>query len=293
MKTLRDSLRSKDFVLTAEIPLHPNQTVAELNAMFETLRPCVDAIQVGDNDDAEGHIAPLAIARIALDAGLDPVVHLSGRDRNRIALQSEILGSAALGITSLVLKRGEKLPAALKGRVKGVFDLRATQFLATASRISENAELVGPPGFLLGTFVTVIEPDSDWQAQQVFEKIEAGARLLQTRPCLDTELLESYAASLVSLKVPHRASFIVTIPLLASVPEATTMLDRFGSAAIPEAVVGRLAGATDAGREGVEILAEALSAVAQIPGVSGANLKFSGDAAAVRQAIQQSGLEPC
>lgn len=291
MKTFRDALRSKDFVLTAEIPLHPNQAVADLSAMFETLSACVDAIQVGDNEDAEGHIAPLAIARIALDAGIDPVIHLSGRDRNRIALQSEILGAAALGITSLVLKRGEKLPAALKGRVKGVFDLRATQLLATASRISENSKQVDPPGFLLGTFVTVIDPEPDWQAQQVFEKIEAGARLLQTRPCLDTELLGTYAASLVSLKVPHRASFIVTIPLLGSVAEATTILDRFGSAAIPEPVIKRLAGATDARREGIEILAETLSVVAQIPGVSGANLKFAGDTATLRQAIQQSGLE--
>lgn len=259
--------------------------------MFGALCPCVDAIQVGDNEDAEGHMAPLAVARIALDAGIDPVVHLSGRDRNRIALQSEILGSAALGITTLILKRGEKLPAALKGRVKGVFDLGAIQFLATASRISKNAELVAQPGFLLGTFVTVIDPDPDWQAQQVFEKIEAGARLLQTRPCLDTELLNTYAASLVSLKVPHRASFIVTIPLLGSVAEAMLTLDRFGPAAIPESMIKRLAGAADARREGVDILAETLSVVAQIPGVSGANLKFAGDAATLRQAIQQSGLE--
>lgn len=290
MKTFRDSIRSKDFILTAEIPLHPNQTVSDLRAMFEALRPCVDAIQVGDNEDADGHIAPLAIARIALDLGIDPVIQLSGRDRNKIALQSEILGAAALGVTSLVLKRGDKLPSALKGRVKGVFDVRTTQLLTIARRINENSELVQSPGFLFGTFLTIIDPGEKWQATRVLEKIDAGARFLQTRPCLDTELLQKYAARLVSLKLTHRASFVITLPLLTSAAEAGAMLERYANAAIPDAVIERLSRAADGRREGVAILAETLSTVAQMPGVAGVNIRFTGDAFAVEQAIRQAGL---
>jgi len=283
-------MRSKDFVLTAEVPLRADQTVDELRAMFEALKPCVDAVQIGDNQEAEGHIAALAIARIALDAGVDAVVHVTGRDRNRIAVQSDLMGGAALGVTSFVLKRGDKLPPVLKGRVKRVSDTRTTEMLAMAQRISDNSRIVDAPGLFLGTYVTIITPGQAWRANRLFDKIETGARFLLTRPCLDVGLMKRYAAALVAQKVPHRAAFVVTMPMPGSRQDVAELLRRYRKTAIPERVLRRLDAADEEAGEGIAILSETLAAAAKIPGISGANIRFTGDPAAVCDAIRASGL---
>src|SRR5690606_28091725 len=129
-------------------------------------------------------VSPLAAAALVLRAGMDPVVHLGCRDRNRIALQSELMGAAALGVTSLVLYRGEKLPAELKQQVRGVFDIGTQRLLATAKAVGANPRFVAPPGFLLGARVTVMDPPPQWTAEGIATKLAAGALFLQTQPCL-------------------------------------------------------------------------------------------------------------
>ena len=324
--TFREAIRRKDFVVTAEPPLHPALTLSALEAEFETLGAVVDAVQIGDNEEAEGHIAPLAVASIAQRCGVDPVVHLSCRDRNRIALQSEILGAAAIGADSLLMKRGNKLPSALRGRVKSVFDSRATQLLSMAVRLADGSGLAGAQGFYLGTYVTVVDtgrdlageklpgddssgrasskqdssrqdsskqdfPGQDWTGSRVIEKIDAGANFLQTRPGLNMDGIARYAERLVGLRIPHRASFIVGIPLLTSVADARSLIDRFPDTKIPDDIMQRLARAND-NIEGINILTESLVTLSQIPGVTGANVFYlrNADADAVTQAITRAGL---
>ncbi len=217
MASFWEAIRNKDFVITVEPPLHTQLTRDALSNSFDALADRVDGVQLSDDEQAEPHIAPLASASIALSRGVDPVVHLSARDRNRIALHGEILGAAAIGVTSLVLKRGNKLPPSLKGRVKSVFDSRTVQLLQLAARIGETAPIVAPPGLLLGAMVTAITPPPGWQAERLGDKLDAGAGFLQSRNCLDVELLKHYAAALVALKLTHRATFIVSVPLLTSV----------------------------------------------------------------------------
>ncbi|MGH8194148.1 MAG: methylenetetrahydrofolate reductase, partial [Woeseiaceae bacterium] len=114
MHTFRDAVRSKDFVVTAQLPLDPASTARDVRASVDALHGIVDALQISDNHDARPHLAPLAAASLVLQSGMDALVHMSCRDRNRIALQSDLMGAAALGVTSLILTRGEKLPASLK-----------------------------------------------------------------------------------------------------------------------------------------------------------------------------------
>ena len=287
MSTFQQSIRSKDFVVTVEPPLHPAQSVEELQATFDVLAPVVDAVQIGDNEGAESHIAPLAVAKIAQDAGVDAIIHMACRDRNRIALQSEMLGAAAMGLTSLFLKRGNKLPEALRGRVKGVFDSRTPQLLRMASRIDEYSPVVQSPGLFLGAYVTLMRPGDDWQAEKVFEKIDAGANFLQTRPCLNVPLLGAYLAGLVAQKVPHRASVIAGVPLIQSVADARAIVDRFPDAPIPDAIVERIATSDDSREEGIAVLAETICACREIPGLSGVNISYVSDHDAAVAAIRR------
>jgi len=285
METFRDAIRSKDFVITAQLPLTPGTTAQHVTQMVGALQPVVDAVQISDNTTTQPHMAPLAAASLSLQAGVDPIVHMCCRDRNRIALQSDLMGAAALGVTSFILSRGEKLPAAHKQRIKGVFDIGARRLLATAQAISANEQLVAAPGFFLGSKVTVIEPPDDWAAEGVDSKAVAGSKFVQTQPCLDVAVLKKYMAALVARKALERISVIVQVPLLDSMEMLRELRTSRRRLLIPASLLTRLEQAADFAAQSEAICSEVLSAVARVPGVSGANIIYRGGSDAVERAI--------
>ena len=285
MKTFRDAVRDSDFVITAQLPLIPGTTAGDLRQMLKTLRPVIDAIQISDNPTTRPHMAPLVAASLALQAGVDPVVHMTCRDRNRIALQSDLMGAAALGVTSLIISRGEKMPAAHKQRIKAVFDIGAKRLLATARAVSANERLIAAPGFFLGSNVTIIDPPEDWSADALGSKAGAGSKFVQTQPCLDIAVLKKYMAALVARKTLERVSVIVQVPLV----ESQEMVQELRSARRPLLISGslieRLRNATDFSAEAEAVCAETLQALPTIPGISGTNILHRGDPAAVVRTV--------
>jgi len=265
-------------------------TATEIKERVSILAPVIDAVQVGDNRYVAGHMSPLAAASIVLDCGLDVVVHISCRDRNRIALQADILGAAALGVTSLVLVRGEKFSDNAPIRAKGVFEVGATGLIGLANLLGNEAGLAAEPGFYIGSFVTVFDPGDDWKAARIQEKIDVGARFLQTQPCLNAELLQKYMQKLVERKILHRSSVVVEVPLLTSMEEARLLREQDKGAPIPEAAVKRIATADDPVAEGISVCAEMLMDLRSIPGVSGVNIQYGGDPENVVAAITQAGM---
>lgn len=289
-RTFQQAIRTDDFVITAQLPLGPMTNAADLQQTVATLRPFVDALQVSDNVTTEPHMSPLAAASVLLAHGMDAVLQLNCRDRNRIALQSDIMGAAVIGVTSLVLSRGEKFPASMKQRIKAVFDIGAKRLLATARVIGAAEQLVRPPGLLLGSNITVIDPPADWAADGVDTKADAGSKFVQTQPCLNVEILKRYMAALVATKTLQKISVIVQVPVLRT-PESARRLQRGRRAAlVPGAIVRRLEESPDFAREGASVAGEVLQAIAEIPGVSGANLLYSDDADTAVSVIRASGL---
>jgi len=281
-------MRAQDFVVTAQLPLRPSMTRETLRANIAELQSFVDALQISDNRTAEGHMDILAAARIALDYGVDPIVQLNCRDRNRIALKSALLGAAALGVTSLVLTRGQKLPDSLRGEMKSVFDTKVTQLIEIARYVGDNTNFVDAPGFYVGAMTPVIRPAAEWRAPQIEDKIAAGMQFLQTRPCLNPNRLRSYMAKLVSLKILHRVSVLVELPLLTSAKMATELKDTMPGVRIPSALITKIAAAPDPTAEGIRLCANVLAQLPSIPGVSGANIVYDDDVAHVVDAIQQA-----
>ena len=290
MLTFRDALREKDVVVTAELPLTPGSSTSEIVESLQTLAPVVDAVQVSDNRMAAGHASPIAAAALAIREGIDAIPHLSCRDRNRIALRGDILGAAINGVTSLVVARGEKVPASAAVRAKGVFNSSATELAEFAHRVSEESNIVSPPGLLVGTYSTVFVPAPGWEATRLDEKIEAGARFLLTQPCLNTDVLESYMAAVVAHRITHRAAVIVEVPLLTSIEEARSIKEVQPGAPLPDDIVRRIAAAEDPIAEGVEVCAQVMKTASGIPGVSGVNVLHYGAAANVAAAVRASGL---
>lgn len=287
MKNFRDQLRTRDFVVSASLPLTPETTAEDIRAAAAILKPHVDAIQVGDNHDVEGHMSPLAVAALARDAGVDSVVHLSCRDRNRIALQGELLGAAALGVTSVILARGDKLPGTT-GPARGVFQVDTTDLIGLAMAIGNNTRLVSPPGFTIGCRVLAFRPDKDWQASRVVDKVDAGAKFLQTQPCLNADTCREYLARLVEMKLTHRVSVVVEVPVLTQPRKLKAMKENAPGAAIPDAIVKRLAKSASPAKEGIAVAAETIAALRDVPGVAGVNVVCDKRVEQVAEAIRQS-----
>lgn len=267
--------------ITAEVPLGPATTASELREAAEVLKPAVDAVQFGDHRYTLVHMSPLAAARIALDAGLDAVVQMTCRDRNRIALQADLLGASALGITSLILARGDKIAEDSSVRAKGVFDTRLAKLIALAS---------AAPSCQVGAFVTVFDPASDWEAARIDEKLDAGVGFLQTQPCLNAGVLRRYVDRLVERRITHRAPVVVEVPLLTSAQEARLVKNTVPGAPIPDAAVERIAAAGDPVTEGISVCAEMLGKLRDMPGVSGLNIHYQRDPRDAVAALRQAGL---
>ncbi|HLU07988.1 MAG TPA: methylenetetrahydrofolate reductase [Woeseiaceae bacterium] len=285
MKTFRDAVRDSDFVITAQLPLGPGTTAEDLRQILATLQPVVDAVQVSDNPTTKPHMAPLAAAALSLQAGIDPIVHMTCRDRNRIALQSDVMGAAALGVTSLILSRGEKMPGMHKQRIKGVFDIGAKRLLATAQAVAANERLISAPGFFLGSNVTVIDPPEGWAAEGIDNKAGAGSKFVQTQPCLDIVALRKYMAALVARKALERVSVIVQVPLLQSLQSIDELQGARRPLLIPPALVERLRHAKDFCAEAEAVCSETLQALPAIPGIAGSNITCPGDPVAVLRVL--------
>jgi len=282
-------MRSKDFVLTATFPLKLTSTAGDIRSTAEKLREVVDAVHITGDRSATGLMDALAVARLVIDAGLDSVVHLDCRDRNRIGLQGALLGLAALGVTSVVLSRGQKLPDELRGKVKGVFDTGTLQLIEICRRVGAETTRVSPPGTYIGCRISAMRPAEDWKASAALKRIDAGVQFLQALPCLNMGMLEAYVGKLIALRVMHRASFLVDVPVLDSVEAAERIKSDYPGARIPRRIVRRLASVKDARAEGISIAADALRELRAMPGVAGANLILDDDSDTAAEVVSAAG----
>lgn len=240
-------------------------------------------MQVTDNPGEHVHMSPLAASAILLNAGIDPVLHMNCRDRNRIALRSDLLGAAALGISSLLIMRGKKIPSETRPRVKSVYDWGARKLIAYANSMKD-------ANFVIGSIATAFKPDRDWKPEKIMTKADAGAKFIQTQLCFDIDILRHYMARLVAEKIIERVNVIVGVAPLPSVDVAQWLGKNLRGAVMPGKLVKRLRQSSVPEQEGINICAELLAEAAEIPGVSGANLVCLGDPESIVEAVQRSGV---
>jgi len=283
LHTFRHALRTQDFALTAELALDARADRRSIIAQARTLVEAVDAVQITDNPGAQQHLSSLAVAAILLNEGIDPVLHMNCRDRNRVALRSDLLGAVALGVSSLLPIRGKRFPADARPRVKQVYDWGARKLIAAASAM-EDAD------FLIGSTATVFKPNREWKPEKITAKADAGVKFIQTQLCFDIDLLRHYMSRLVAEKLVQRVSVIVGLAPVPSADMAQWLGKNLRGAVMPAKIVKRLRQAADPKREGIHICAELLRDVADMPGVSGANLICLGGPDAIAEAVKLSGV---
>ena len=290
MQSFKEALRERDFVVTAECFLRPETSADALRAQAELLRDHVDAVVLTDNQYGKLHMSTPAAARLFLNNKLDPIVQLSCRNRNRIALVADLLGAAALGVSSFQLVRGNRVPSNIDPRPKAVLDVNAAQLIGIATNLQKDADMQHIPELLIGGAITAHEPKADWQPRNVQAKVEAGARFMLSYICMDLALLRRYMQRLVASRLTHRVSVVISTALLSSADDAQYLRDNRPNFLIPESLVERMSSASDPKTEGVAICAEQIRELATIPGVSGVNLVATQDLASIPVAVDKSGL---
>jgi len=288
--TFRDALKSKDFTVTAHVNLAEAQDADALLRQGEILRPAVDAVQL--TDSTQMHMSGVAAAALLIQHGIDPIVHMNCRDRNRIALQKDLIGAAALGVTSVLIMRGKRIPKSENLPIRNVFDVPALEFMAYIQDLKQAEETSNFSGFVVGANAEVFDPEPDWTPKNLIRKCDAGANFVQTQICFDMDVTRNYMARIVASKLTHRASFIVALSPLPSADAARWVRDNVIGALVPEAIIERMELASDPEREGIEICAELMQELTTIPGVSGANLLALGKLEAIPAAIEASGVRP-
>jgi len=290
LRSFKDAIRNRDFAVSAEIFLRSESSVDSITEQADLLRDHVDAILVTDNQFGRIHMSPLVAASILINAGVDPIVQFASRNRNRLALISDLIGAAALGVTSLLLVRGHHAPKEFKPRPAPVRDVNAAELIRIASTVNQGHGISHSPDFYIGGLVTPHRPKKDWNGKILVDKIDAGAGYLQAHICMDIEVLKTFMKRLVDNGIVRRTNIIGSTAILGSAEDARWLRENRRNVLIPNSVVDRLEQASDPRQEGIKICTELLQAMRDIPGISGANIMAARDLATIPETIDAAGL---
>lgn len=293
-------LRSGRFAVTAE--LNPPDS-ADPQSVYDralVLAEVCDAINATDASGANVHMSSVGVCALLTRAGYEPVMQVSCRDRNRIAIQGDLLGAAAMGVRNVLCLTGDGVQAGDQPQAKPVFDLESTTLLRTARILCEKGQFLSgrkletPPRFFLGAASNPFVPPYDYRPIRLMKKVRAGADFIQTQYCFDLPRLEAFMQAVREMGQHKRVFILVGVGPLRSAKAAEWMRTHVPGVVIPDEVIRRLSGvATSKQREeGKRICVEIIQQVHQIEGVSGVHVMAYRQEELVAEIIQEAGLLP-
>jgi methylenetetrahydrofolate reductase (NADPH) len=292
---LQARLRSGQFVITAEITPPVSTDPAEFLRRAMPLKGLATAVNVTDGAGAKVHLSSLATAHFLVQSGIEPIFQMTCRDRNRLALQGDLLGAVALGIHNVLVLGGDDPKAGDQPEAKPVYDLNSRDLLTMFHRMrSDNTlptgtKIDGPPmRLVLGAAEIPVDPTPGWEPKGLQAKLAAGADFVQTQFCMDVDVVSRYMARLreVGLNVP----ILIGVAPIPSARSARWMREKLFGTIIPEAHIQRLERASDPKAEGRKICIEVLRALSEIPGVAGAHVMAPMNFAEIPVVITESGV---
>lgn len=282
------------------VELTPPQA-ADANAVRDLARRAqgkVHALGVSDNREHVS-MSALAAAAIALAEGVEPILHVVTRDRNRIALVSDCLGAQALGVRNMLCTTGTHQTLGAYREARNVFDIDSVQLLETYAGLDKSAAVVGAPRLAaeplcLGAVASPYSDPAELQLMKLEKKIGAGARFLITQPVFDVERFESWWAELAKRGIPQRVAVLAGVRPLADAASAKALAERRPRAQIPESLLARLAAKPDAAAqraEGIAVALETIQRLGKLPGLRGFEICADGQPEAAWEVLDKSGLE--
>ncbi len=289
-------LRSGRFALTAELNPPDSADPEETYRRALVLSGVCDAINATDASSANCHMSSLGICALLTRTGYSTVMQISCRDRNRIAIQGDVLAAAAMGVHSILCLSGDGVEIGDQPNAKPVFDLDCMSLLKTIktmrdeSRFLSGRKITEAPALFLGAAANPFAPPYEWRPLRLAKKIAAGAQFVQTQYCFDVPMLERYMERVRDLGLDERCFILVGVGPLASARAARWMRSRVPGVHIPDATISRLEGAKDRRLEGKNICIELIQRVSEIEGVAGVHVMAYRQEELVSEIIRASGV---
>lgn len=291
---LQRALAGRRFAITAEVTPPVSCNPSDLLDKALPLKGLADAVNVTDGAGARAHLGAQAAATILLQNGIEPVLQLTCRDRNRLALQSDLLGAAALGIRNLLVLRGDDPTAGDQPDAKPVFDLDSRALIETAIGVRDRGELpsgrkvTGKASFFIGAADMPLDPKPGWVPKSLQDKVAAGAQFAQTQFCMDIDIVRRYVKRLAEHGLTNKIALLIGIVPLRSGKSARWIKQHLFGAIIPDDMVDRLDHAGDPAAEGRQICVDFIEQLSSVPGVAGAHVMAPNNEAAIPDVIARA-----
>ena len=296
--SLRERLASGGFAVTAEISPPRGASTDQITQTAAQLKDWVDAVNVTDNQGSNVRLASWAGSLAVLNTGLEPVMQMTCRDRNRIALQSDLLGASALGIRNILVMTGDHPKFGDHPGAKPVFDLDSVQLLWTLRTMRDQHVLLSgrkldpAPDCFLGAVENPFAPPVEFRADRLGKKVAAGAQFVQTQFVFDVPAFARWMAQVRDLGLTEHCAILAGVGAVRSIKALDYMRSHVPGVEVPDYIFQRLRNVPSAEQtaEGIKLAAEIVQQVAEIPGVAGVHLLVAGNEQAVPAILDRADL---
>jgi methylenetetrahydrofolate reductase (NADH) len=296
---LEKVLSAGHFAVTAECGPPKGADVAVLEEKGKYLLNRVDAVNVTDNQTAIVRMSSIAASAILKGLGHEPILQMVTRDRNRIALQSDLFGAYALGIRNVLCLTGDHHCFGNQREAVGVFDLDSIQLLKTVRDMRDEGKIIGgedirvPPKLFIGAAANPFADPVNWRAVRLAKKVEAGADFIQTQCIFNMDRFVQFMNQARDMGLTEKVSILAGITPMKNVGMARYMASKVAGMDVPEALIQRMAGVPKDKQadEGIKIAVETIQQVREIKGVAGVHLMAIEWEQKVPEILEAAGLD--
>lgn len=275
--TLKEKIESNQFICCGEIGPPQSCDGDLIRNKLKYFKGYVDAVNITDNQTAIARLSSIASAKILLDEGVEPIMQITCRDRNRLAIQSDLLGAAALGIRNVLCLTGDYQTFGDNPEARGVFDLDSIQLVATVAKMNSGFLLSGvemkkAPEFVIGAAANPFAEPFEMRLIRLFKKIEAGAHFIQTQPVFDLEIFSRWMERVVAMGLHEKTAILAGVMPVRSAKALLYMKEEVPGVKINDEYIDRMKQANEPKEEGVKMAVEIIQTLKNIKGVRGIHL---------------------
>lgn len=295
---LEKILESGKFAVTAEAGPPKGTSAAVVQKKGELLRNCCDAVNITDNQTAIVRMSSLAGCMIMKQVGVEPVMQMVVRDRNRLALQSDILGGIAMGVGNFLCLSGDHQKFGNHPTAKGVFDIDSIQLIQMMKQMRDEKKFLsgddisGEVPMFIGAAANPFADPFEYRVHRLAKKVKAGADYIQTQAVYDVPRFAEYMKRVCDMGLDEKVHIMAGVIPIRSVGMARYMKDYVSGVIVPDEVISRMKQAEDAKEEGVKIILEIIEQIKEIPGVHGIHIMAVGWEDIVAEMVKKAGLMP-
>ncbi len=275
--TLKEKIESNKFIVCGEIGPPQSCDGNVIRKKSRHFKGFVDAVNITDNQTAIVRLSSIASAKILLDEGIEPIIQMTCRDRNRLAIQSDLLGAAALGIQNVLCLTGDHQKFGDHPEAKDVFDLDSIQLIATVAKMNSgfllsDFEMKKAPEFLIGAAANPFAEPFEMRLIRLHKKVKVGAHFIQTQPVFDLEIFIRWMEKVVEMGLHEKCAILAGVMPVRSVNALLYMKNEVPGVKINDEYVNRMKDSSNPKEEGVKIAVEIIQTLTNIKGVRGIHL---------------------